>query len=55
MLEYRDGPPDTFESESEIFDEESRAEHSYAHLYTPFPPEMQERAKELLWEALGKV
>jgi hypothetical protein len=60
MLEYRDRPPDTFESESEIFDEESRAEHSFAHLYTPFlsddpQDEAHERAKGLLWEALKKA
>jgi HD superfamily phosphohydrolase len=57
MLAYGEGPPDTFESESEIFDEESRAEHSFAHLYTPLLAEEGQRAKakELMWEALRKV
>lgn len=60
MLAYRDGPPDIFESESEIFDEESRSEHSFAHLYSPFisddphDPEHQ-RVKEMLWEKLRKI
>jgi uncharacterized protein len=56
MLAYPDAPPDTFERESEIFNEESRVEHSYAHLYTPdLAEDRREEAKTLLWEALTKV
>lgn len=57
MLAYHDAQPDSFERESEIFAEESREGHSFAHLYTPQLKEKteQEKAKELLWEALKKV
>jgi uncharacterized protein len=56
MLSFRDGPPDTFERESEIFNEELRADQSFAHLYTPLLPEDRlDRAKELLWDALTKA
>jgi uncharacterized protein len=56
MLAYREGPPDTFERESEIFDEEAREGHSFAHLYTPvLKDDQQEKAKELLWQALKKL
>lgn len=57
MLDYKDVPPDTFERESEIFREELRNPHSFAHLYTPKLAEEKQReeAKELLWQALTKV
>jgi HD superfamily phosphohydrolase len=55
MLEYKDFPPDTFERESEIFNEESRTQHSFAHLYTPHALENREEARELLWGALEKI
>jgi HD superfamily phosphohydrolase len=57
MLAYHDAQPDSFERESEIFAEESREGHSFAHLYTPLfaSTAQQDKAKELLWEALKKV
>jgi uncharacterized protein len=56
MLEYKHFPPDTFERESEIFNEESRTQHSFAHLYTPrLPDEQREEARRLLWDALMKA
>jgi HD superfamily phosphohydrolase len=56
MLARRDGPPDTFESESEIFNEEIGNPQIFVHLYTPALQEHQlEQAKEQLWEALKRV
>jgi putative nucleotidyltransferase with HDIG domain len=56
MVARGDSPPVLFQRESEIFTTATGEEHSFAYLYTPeLDEERNEKAKELLWQALKQA
>ncbi len=56
MLAYRDGIPDLFQRESEIFREGSDSDRSFASLYLPKDKQIDDgKAEELLWSTLTNI
>jgi putative nucleotidyltransferase with HDIG domain len=56
MLAYKDGMPDYFQRESEIFREGSESDNSFASLYFPKDDQIDDRkAEELLWSTLTNI
>jgi putative nucleotidyltransferase with HDIG domain len=56
MLAYKNGTPDYFQRESEVFREGTDSDRSFASLYFPKDTAIDDkRAEELLWSALSGI